>query len=210
LVSILETCVSVTLGSTVVQAARNIDTVRPPVVSVKGTVAAIVATATEIGPAILCVVVGLGGTDRGSRSGAVLSSNVSPLNWVTTWECVHSAVNLLINFWSKHTGVTFVIGEEIKDRAVSDQTTVVKTGVSSLLKSRDIPSVDKVTVVSVTSWVTHGEDEWLPSVLWHPPLKVGGVPDGLEENRYQVDRMGGRAWAVVVRVHCWVSHVGLV
>jgi len=140
----------------------------------------------------------------------VLGSGVGPLDWVATWKGVEGAEDLFVDLRSKHTGVALIVGEEVKDWAVSDQTTVVKASVSSLLKGRDVPSVDKITVVSVTGWVTHGEDEWLPSVLWNPPLKVGGVPDGLEEDGDQVDRVRGRAWAVVVRVHCWVSHVGLV
>ena len=210
LVSVLKTGILVALAATVVQATRDINTVGPPVVGIEGAVGTVVGTTSKVGPAIFSVVILHWCTDRGRGSGAVLGGCIGPLNWVTSGKCVHGAVNLLVDLRSKHTSIALVVGEKVKDRAVGNETALVKASVSSLLKSRDVPAVDEVTVVSVSSGVTHREDEWLPSVLWDPPLKVGGVPDGLEEDGDQVDGVRGRAWTVVVRVLGWEGHVRLV
>jgi hypothetical protein len=99
-------------------------------------------------------------------------------------------------------------GEEIEDRAISDETRVVVAGVGSLLQNVDIPTVEEITVEPVASGITLSENEGLGGTV--PPVKTGSGVDDFVEDGDHVNRVSCRARAVVVRVLGRVGHVRLV
>jgi len=108
----------------------------------------------------------------------------------------------------KDTGRGLGAGEEVEDRAISDETRVVVAGVGGLLEGRNIPAVEEVTVEPVASRITLSEDERLGSSV--PPIEAGSGVDDFVEDGDHVNRVSCRARTVVVRVLGRVGHVGLV
>lgn len=209
---VLEACERVSLALTVLDASLDGHGVAVPLASAEGAVAVIVGTTADVGPTKVGNIGGVGGGSSDSSVVAAVAVDNglgrSPLDWVATWKGVEGAHYLLINLWGDDTGLTLSSGKELKNVTVLDQTSVAGAAVSSVLKDVDIPAVDEVTVESVSSWVTLGEDEWLLGTV--PPVKPIGRVDDLVEDGNHVDWVRSRAGAVVVGVLGWVSHVRLV
>lgn len=109
---------------------------------------------------------------------------------------------------SNDTGRGLGAGEEVEDRAISDETRVVVAGVGGLLKSGNIPAVEEITVEPVASRIALSEDERLGGTV--PPIETGSRVDDFVEDGNHVNRVSCRARTVVVRVLGRVGHVRLV
>lgn len=88
--------------------------------------------------------------------------------------------------------VLFVLVLDVKDVAVFEKTGVVGAGVDSLLEHTIIPSLNEISVVTGTSWVTVGDDE----LAVHASEWLGD-PDGLVEESGEA---GAKALGTVTAV----------
>ena len=116
-------------------------------------------------------------------------------------------MGLLINGRWDLAGVGEVVTVELEDWTVLDVAGVGGTLRNSPLKKRDIPTVHKVAVESVTSFVTVGEDERLLTVD-EPWVETVGIPSNFVEKRDETLWVRSRALSGVNTV--WVGHVRLV
>lgn len=171
--SVLETDVLVTLGTAVVHAAVNGDiVVVPPVVVSEGTVARLVDSTSNVVPAGEVAVVDSSLSDLSSVICASLLGSVGVLDRVAAGELGKCTGDWLRDGGRDNAALSGSVVEEVEHRAVLRATTLGTASVSGLLKGRDIPTVQKVTVEPVTSRVTLGEDEWLPVVVGSPPVEA--------------------------------------
>lgn len=128
---------------------------------------------------------------------------------VAAGKLLENAEDLLIDGRRNNAGLALLGSEEVEDITVGDETTVVGAGINGLLESVNIPSVDKVTVEPVASWVTLSKDERL-AVSVPLVLEIVDAVEHLVEERDHVDGVGVGALAVVQRAAHRVSHVRLV
>lgn len=98
----------------------------------------------------------------------------------------------LINARRNETIGDRVGGEELEEWAFLNDTRVVVAAVDSLLEYIDIPSVDEVTVVSESSGIAVGQEEWLLVVVPQILEIIDRERDFIEE-RDEADWMG--RWA---------------
>ena len=101
-------------------------------------------------------------------------------------------MDLFVDLWSNLATLSLAVWDEIKDWAVLNTTTVGCAGVHSFLQVSDIPTIDKVAVVSISSRVAHRPDEWPFSIIPFV-LEITDAPDDFVEERDQVDRVCRRA-----------------
>lgn len=127
--------------------------------------------------------------------------------WVAAWEAWEGAKDFLVNGGWDLAVAGEVILEEVENTTVFNVTTVGGTLGDGTLKDVLIPAVDKVTVVSVTSLITVGENKWL---LVTVPLvaELIGVPCDFIEERDEA--LWVRWWAASRIDTVWVGHVRLV
>ena len=95
---------------------------------------------------------------------------------------------------------TLGVGKEVEVRADGHVSRGVKAVVDSLLERVDVPSVDEITVVSKSSWVTVSKDKRLSGVQGLVPhvFVVVGLVDSLEEDRDEMNWVRGWACTIVV------------
>lgn len=129
------------------------------------------------------------------------------LHRVASGKSAEHTGDLLVNLRRNHASLTFLGGEQVEDRAVGEKAAVVGALIDGLLESRNVPTVDKVAVESVTSGVTLSKDERLTATV---PLvvEVASVVVDLVEDGDQMDGVSVRALAAVVATTNGVGHVG--
>jgi hypothetical protein len=130
------------------------------------------------------------------------------LNGVAARKSLEQTGNLLVNLRRNDTSLTLLGSEQVicDDRAVRQETAVVGALIDSALQSRNVPTVDEVTVESVASRVTHSKDERLAATR---PLaaEVTSVVVNLVEDGDQVNGVRVGAAAAVIATTNGVRHV---
>jgi hypothetical protein len=205
--SILKTSVGVALTRAEGDTAVDSHSARSGIGAAKRTGAAICSTAN-----VLVALLGLVGhvvgveLDDGlvtASADQVLGVAGTLLNRVATSELGKRGAlteNILLDVAGNVAASTGRVGEEVEVRALCHVTRVVIAVGNGVLEDVDIPSVDEVAVVSVSSWVTLGPDKrlrWVHGLAPHVGV-VASLVDSLVEDGDQVDRVGGRAGTAVV------------
>lgn len=216
---ILKTCVAVSLARTEGNAGFDSHGIAAGRSGGEGAAANVVGTTANVLPLkrrsdiLEVLLVGTDGSDLAVGVGTGLNRSLAGtlLDGVAARKSLKQASNLLVNLRRNDTSLTLLGSEQIigDDRAVRQETAVVGALLDSALKSRNVPTVDEVTVEPVASRVTHSKDERLAAAI---PLvaEVTGVVVNLKEDGDQVDRVAAGAAAAVVATANGVRHVRLV
>lgn len=184
LVGVFHASIVVATRAAVLHAGLDSECCRSECASGEGAIVHLIRSATQISPASHVGVVLKRRRERRYRAVCVAGRSLTgtPSDRVAAGKCSQITIDLLIDTRSNDAGLTFGGSEKIvgENRAVRDQTAVVEASVNGILEDGDVPSVQEVTVESVSVWVAHGEDEGLSGAV--PPFVPNGVPDDLVED----------------------------
>lgn len=127
-------------------------------------------------------------------------------DWRVTWhllEWTHEVLALDLVWHVEEALLRVLTFLDVEDWAVLDSSGDVGASVNSLLENTILPAHDEVTMVTVTSWVTVGEDE-----LSVNAVESVGVPDDLKHETWKTSLEA--LWAGAGHDGVWVLDVGLV
>lgn len=189
------------------QASLDSHGVRKVTSSSHGTVADTVRTTADVIPSSDVTVVNCCSSDCCYRAVGVMGWSLarSPVDRIAARKRRQIAGDSLTDLGCDNTCFALSSGEKVEHVAIRRKATISSAVIGGILKSFNIPAIDEVAMESVSSRVTLSKDKWLLSSV--PPLKLSSRVNDLVEERNHVDRVGSRAWTVVVGVHCGVSHV---
>jgi hypothetical protein len=210
LLGVFETSVGVTLADTVVDTLWN-GHILLYVTNRESTSSKVVVGTSYILPSLGGNVGGVGGLGSDDSGGTAVDSlncvSGAGLDGVAARETVQPAGGLLLHGRRNDAVVNLLVGKEIEDLALLDDSGLGIAFVDGTLKSGGVPAVDEVCMERVTGRVTVGENE---GVLIAVPFTIPrrNIEEELVEEGDET--LGVSGWALSVVHQGRIGNVGLV